>query len=173
MRKKIIKITLWILVIIWMITILSFSSESAEFSDNKSRTIVQIIMPLIEKLNIEISIDQLNHYIRKTAHIFNYFLLSILLTIAWRLSFTNKAKYTAPYIIATIFSAIDEFFQTFINGRGGRLSDVMIDNIGILLALLLIYLITREPRGRFSWPTKFLLLQQIYRASIISLQSRS
>ena len=160
MRNRILKIILWILVIIWMITILSFSKEPAELSDKKSRSLVQIIMPLIEKLNIDISIEELNHYIRKTAHVFNYFTLMILLIFAFKLTFTNiKFKFLPPYITATIFSAIDEFFQTFINGRGGRLTDVLIDNIGILLAILLIYLIETTGTVHFVSTDKYHLNQ--------------
>lgn len=41
--------------------------------------------------------------------------------------------------IALVYAALDEWHQTFVPHRGGHISDVMIDGIGIVLAIGLLF----------------------------------
>ena len=52
----------------------------------------------------------------------------------------TKLRHPNPlaFAIAVTCAFVDEFHQTFIPARGGRLSDVMIDAIGIILVCLLV-----------------------------------
>ena len=43
---------------------------------------------------------------------------------------------TFSWMISTIFSVIDEILQTFVPGRSGMFWDILIDQFGILLALI-------------------------------------
>ena len=87
---------------------------------------------------------------RKGAHIFEYFLLSILflrvIFIKIQTSIFRK-KHHFSYLAALIFSfsyaVFDELHQFFIFGREGKISDVGIDVIGIILALS-VYRIVRK-----------------------------
>lgn len=65
----------------------------------------------------------------KSAHIAVYAILAWLL---WR-------AYAQPYFVlwaATMFGLSDEVHQLFIYGRTGKLSDVLFDSLGALLAVL-------------------------------------
>jgi VanZ family protein len=148
--KKMKKWFLWILVILWMINILFFSSQPSDISKKQSGyfvTFAQNIIQVIEsRLNLKpINPEQLTHFIRKTAHVFNYFFLTLLLIFAWMETYRKKEQIkTFSWMIASIFSVIDEIFQTFVPGRSGMFRDVLIDQIGTIMALLLIYLVLKK-----------------------------
>lgn len=77
---------------------------------------------------------------RKGAHVFEYLILTLL---GMRmLKYFNKPlgksiAYAA--LISLIYAASDEFHQLFVYGREGKLSDVGIDFIGIIMALLIYF----------------------------------
>jgi VanZ family protein len=79
--------------------------------------------------------------IKKSAHIFEFALLSILIFRALtqtyhHSSFASNAKTT--FFISLLYAISDEFHQRFTYGRTSRLRDIVIDTLGILLALYLI-----------------------------------
>ncbi|TYQ15943.1 UNVERIFIED_CONTAM: VanZ family protein [Acetivibrio alkalicellulosi] len=141
---------MWILAVLCMFLILRLSSEPAQVSKEKSGFILEKIEPIIERLEetFQINIvnkDKLHFYIRKHAHVFIYFLLSILLTLSWKAFGAKGLKpYYFTWIMATVFSIIDETYQSFIPGRSGELRDVLLDNIGINLGLLLVLLLSKN-----------------------------
>ncbi|MCP4425990.1 MAG: VanZ family protein, partial [Chloroflexi bacterium] len=47
-----------------------------------------------------------------------------------------ERPYLYAFIITVLYAVSDEFHQTFVPGRGGRLPDVLIDALGGLTALL-------------------------------------
>lgn len=51
---------------------------------------------------------------------------------------TNRESVSWSLAIAAIFAAVDEFHQSFISFRGGRVSDVMIDIGGAVFAMMAI-----------------------------------
>lgn len=130
--------------------ILVFSTQPAEISKKQSGFFVILVEKMtvqLEKLipikNIDFS--NLDHLVRKTAHVFNYFMLMMLLLFAWTKTINHVPKITIySWLIATLFSAFDEFLQTFIPGRAGMLRDVCIDHVGIILGLFLVLWIARR-----------------------------
>ncbi|MFH1392302.1 MAG: VanZ family protein [bacterium] len=66
--------------------------------------------------------------LRKIAHITEYAILCFLLIRA-----TSNKKWS--FLIAFIYACSDEFHQLFILGRHGSPRDVMIDSIGMILAV--------------------------------------
>jgi VanZ family protein len=148
--NKIKKWILWSFVILWMGNIISFSSKPAEISKKQSGFFVafaqKMVAGLEKKLNISLlNTDKLDHYIRKTAHVFNYFVLTLLLIFAY-FSIKKSKKYVFVHssLFAFLFSIFDELFQTFVPGRSGVFRDVLIDQIGTIMALLLIYLVLKR-----------------------------
>jgi len=83
--------------------------------------------------NLESGLEQ-DFILRKIAHILEYAILTFLLVRA--LEIKNKKNIIIAIIIALLYAISDEYHQTFVFGRKGRLGDVGIDGFGILLAAL-------------------------------------
>jgi VanZ family protein len=90
---------------------------------------------------------------RKGAHIGEYFLLSLLflrvIFVENRASISRERN-LLPYLVAFVFSFIfaifDELHQFFVVGREGKITDVGIDAIGIILGLLFHYILNKFKR---------------------------
>ena len=68
-------------------------------------------------------------FLRKLAHLTEYAVLGALLARGLR---------TLPAFVAGVAYAVtDEIHQTFVTGRAGRVTDVAIDAVGVLLGILL------------------------------------
>lgn len=124
-----------LLVVLWMILIYYLSSKTAELSNESSLMLSKYITFVIKRI-IPININEymINNFIRKSAHVFLYFILSILVS--------NALKYKDKWIIYTtiiclMYAISDEIHQYFVPGRGPHIIDVLIDSIGVLLGIKL------------------------------------
>src|SRR5690625_4495083 len=70
----------WLLVVIWMGFIFYLSHQTAEESSELSSSVTATIRELIQfiNLNIDVPIEILHHYIRKSAHFVVYLILGVL-----------------------------------------------------------------------------------------------
>lgn len=77
---------------------------------------------------------------RKLVHATEYGLLYLL----WRraLGWRGRARWIAA-AIAIAYAITDEFHQTFVHGRHGAPTDVLIDSTGVLIAALIVHSRTR------------------------------
>lgn len=80
--------------------------------------------------------------VRKSAHMFLYFILSILIYLAIHNKYNVKA-YIISCILTTLYACTDEVHQLFIQGRSGEIRDVLIDSSGALIGLILVYIINK------------------------------
>lgn len=90
--------------------------------------------------------QKVNLGIRKIAHMLEYFVLAIIVTLILN-RFGMKGENAIIYILfICLFAAVlDEFHQSFVPGRTSQLSDVLIDFTGSLISCLLCYLyLTRK-----------------------------
>jgi VanZ family protein len=148
MRAK--KITAWICVFVWMVLILSLSSDTAEVSKEKSKFIEQLIRKSIESIQerLDISIIQVDSFqlhVRKAAHMFIYFVLGLLLMLALKISgIRGKNAYFLSFLVGALFAVMDETYQNFIPGRSGQVRDVMIDSAGVLIGLVFFELVVKK-----------------------------
>ena len=138
MNKR--KIIFIILIICWLGFIFYFSSMDTYKSNGDSKEVVSVVVDkAIDISNSSINdnkkediVNVLNLPIRKLAHFSLYFILSILV-MSFLVS-SNKFNLRNIILISIIFCFIyacsDEYHQTFINGRTGQFSDVIIDTIG-------------------------------------------
>jgi len=137
----------WWPALVWAIMIF-FLSTDAFSSEHTSR----IIEPLLRWLYPAISSDTLywiHHLIRKGAHFVEYFIFGLLLyrgvrvmqgaRTGWRWSWALTA-----WMIAIVYSALDEIHQIFVPSRGPSLWDSMLDSAAALAALLLLFLLYRR-----------------------------
>ncbi len=148
MKKKNLIITFLLLfVLMWMGTIFYLSSMNTNESNGRSKVIVSDIVEIVGKIthreyNLkekEALVEKFNKPIRKCAHASVYFVLSILvLNFLLALHSNLEKKYVLVFFmtifICFLFALTDEYHQTFVYGRTGQFSDVLIDTSGALIA---------------------------------------
>ena len=90
--------------------------------------------------------------LRKCAHMFMYGVLTLMMVRALRRSFaalTPRAVKLFAAGFAILYGMSDEYHQSFVPGRGPAAHDVVIDAVGVLIALLFLsQLARREGRRR-------------------------
>lgn len=86
----------------------------------------------------------LDFILKKTAHIIEFGILTFLLSRAFKFK-----KPDLSFLLSLSYAFTDEIHQLFIPGRGGKLSDVLIDLLGIIIATKLIKNLTIESKRRF------------------------
>ncbi len=156
MTKKIIS---YILVVLWALIIFNFSAMDTNESNSKSIGIISKVIEISVKItnkvgitNIDLSnneklelANKLNYPLRKVMHASVYFILAFLLLIAFKHKelIINK-NIILSLIICFIFACTDEYHQTFVNGRTGLFSDVLIDFSGSIIGTFIFYIINRH-----------------------------
>lgn len=137
------KIISFIVLILWMIVIFSFSSADANKSTGTSDKVITTMIEIKDKITNnetpnnekEIIVKNSSFYIRKIAHITEYLILGFLM-----FNLLNQYSVTNIYYaigLSILYSCTDEFHQLFINGRSGSIRDILIDFIGILIGTYL------------------------------------
>lgn len=152
------KILSWLLVIIWIIIIFIFSGMDSKSSNNKSeKTINKVVETTLDATNnlgitnkhpnnfkLNEFVLKLNRPFRKCMHAFVYFVLAILVLNALKVSNVKNYKlYLICFIICFLHSLLDEYHQTFINGRTGQIIDSIIDTSGSIVGIMIYYFINK------------------------------
>lgn len=150
----------WVPVVIIMVTIFLFSSKPAVISQESSLLITRAIVNAYENITnvtIETSnrlqvLSSLDHVVRKTAHFLEYAALAASLVLhftIWKVEVRRKLIFSI--LITSVYAMTDEFHQTFIPGRSGQVSDMLLDSCGgitgALLFLLLIIIVRKKKRS--------------------------
>jgi VanZ family protein len=103
----------WLPVVIWALVIFSFSSN-----------------PTVKTSEIHWQ----DFIVKKTAHLVEYFIFSLILYRALINSKVSPVKALVTIVIvAFLYGATDEWHQSFTPGREPRLRDVLIDTTGAFL----------------------------------------
>ena len=149
--QKIIRISL---VVVWMLIIFAFSQVKGEKSGSTSTNLIKDSVININRVLVKIKIAKpigdkqankiahnLNYPVRKIMHMAEYFILALLLYFAIILYNTKKA-YSLTFIISVLYAISDEIHQLF-TARTGSVKDVLIDTIGIIIAILFIKIIKK------------------------------
>ena len=151
MNKKV--IILGILVIIWMGFIFLMSEMDATSSEDNSQTIIVNIIKQYDKITnakpeIVLKhqkkefIENANHLFRKICHAGVYLVLSVLL-LCFLIELKKFSLINCLFIniiICFLYACSDEYHQTFVSGRAGQFSDVIIDCFGALIGMIVILL---------------------------------
>ena len=87
------------------------------------------------------SLSMPDFILRKIAHAFEFGVLALLIFRVIKIYIKNSLKLSLywTFILSLTYAISDEFHQTFVLGRQGRLSDVLIDLIGIIIVIWLLY----------------------------------
>ena len=116
----------------------------------KIKTIIKLWFPVfiwcgviyylssIPNLKSDLS-GQWDFIFRKIAHLMEYAILTFLFFRASskNLNFRRAISYAALFSIT--YALTDEYHQLFVFGREGNLGDILIDSLGVFLAVFLIY----------------------------------
>ncbi len=144
-RSVIKRVVLLILVLYYALIIFSFSSKPASTSNKQSGKVVEIVYDsVVDKIDIQSTVSEkdsrkmLEHFIRKTAHFFNFFILG-LFVFSYLSCFDKSKKYCLIFalLICLFAASSDEIIQCFTLGRDGRFKDVLIDVTGSALGILI------------------------------------
>lgn len=122
------KISAWLPVVLWMGVIFFFSSLP-DLPSNE--------------------IDVLDFILKKSAHMIEFALL-----FAWVARATKGKISWFNFALPIFWAFLDETHQLFVPGRGGRLTDVTIDILGILIAYYLIFHWQKWPLTKLVQPRK-------------------
>jgi hypothetical protein len=98
---------------------------------------------------------------KKSAHLLEYFIFSLLLYRALKNSsdLSQKRSLVFSMLILIIYAISDEFHQSFIPGREPRIRDVAIDSLGGLLGLWLIrFKLAKAPLRLRNWAKNWQLI---------------
>lgn len=134
-----------ILSILIMIVIFEFSNQQGDISYGISYKVTNLLESLKISEHIPLINNSLSYTIRKIAHITLYFILGILISSSTIFIMKLKKTQIKGYmiflissIVCFVYACLDEFHQTFIDGRTGKFSDVGVDAIGFITSILIV-----------------------------------
>lgn len=134
--KKLFKI---LLLVLWMALIFFMSSQVATTSSGLSSIFVEPIRPYVPGFTEGI----LTTLVRKSAHIFLYFVLGVFVINFLKDYLHQKARLIGYSILFVFTYAVtDEIHQIFVPGRSSELRDVIIDTLAASLGVAIYYVIT-------------------------------
>ena len=148
-----------ILSVIVMLLIFLFSAQQGNESQALSDGIMYRLLELLEGTIPSGVISFLQLYFRKAAHFFLYMLLGIFVGnsfFSWLVpeseydirvtpdprvdvvKVSARSAWIYSLIVCIIYAITDEWHQTFVPGRSGEISDVLLDSASSLIGLLLL-----------------------------------
>ena len=142
---KIIKLSL---VILCMLLIFSFSSDTADVSTKKSdgiiiKTCEFVLGRELTESEKEKYIDNFVFIVRKGAHFSIYMVLGLLIMSYFKeLYLINNKGLLIAFIICFLYACSDELHQYFVPGRSSEFFDVLIDSSGSILGIYIYYFIS-------------------------------
>lgn len=130
--------------------IFMFSNQNSEKSDSTSDKIIYRVLDIITKNN-DLSRQEYDELytsvkvlVRKTAHFTIYTLLGLFLMLVLNtININLKARILISWMIGIVYAIGDEIHQYFIPGRTPMMTDVIIDSIGVLCGILIVYFISK------------------------------
>lgn len=138
------KIILLILIVIWMGSIFIFSNQRGEKSSNTSGGTINFILkklPFVKDLNEQDFSDlaeKLQLPVRKLAHFTMYAIGGVLFYMLFNeYNLEDKNKLIYSFCLCLTYAILDEVHQCFVPGRSAQITDVLIDSVGSILAIII------------------------------------
>ena len=149
-EEKIKRVICFILLIIWMIIVFTFSEQSGQKSGSTSRTvtikIVNIITAFKECSNeekIEL-VENIHPVIRKLAHYTLYTIGGILIiNYIEKLKYSKKQEEIYSILIGFFYATSDEIHQHFVPNRSMQIKDICIDTLGIITGIIIFIILKK------------------------------
>lgn len=133
-----------------MALIFSFSAQSGvdsgQLSHKVSYKIVQVGGRILDKpledWQIEAYADKIEHYVRKAAHMTEYFILAITVALPFYVyGLCGFPLLLVAGIICVGFACTDEYHQSFVGGRSPAIRDVCIDSVGAFFGIMVVRIV--------------------------------
>lgn len=136
-----------LLLIAWLLLIFCLSNEPQRKTTHTTNTFNKTVFTVINtcignvfsKEDIQKLSTDLFLYTRKCAHIFLYFVLTILLFSYIKQFPKQNSKITFTILLSVLFACLDEIHQLWVQGREGSILDVAVDLVGIILGISACY----------------------------------
>ena len=133
----------WLIVLIWMTVIFSASNDRASFQHSSRilEPLVRWMFPALPEPKVQSAV----YVLRKCAHFCEFALLAVLVWRALRLtrSEPDSGWHTKTAVLALIivvgYAITDEMHQRFVPSRVASPVDVLIDSMGALSGLALVW----------------------------------
>ncbi|MBP3580985.1 MAG: VanZ family protein [Clostridia bacterium] len=158
-KRMTVFLVFFVLTVLWTAVIFGFSSTEGKKSSMQSQAITERVVKTIdhdykmpEKLEPHSKDRLYDTIVRKSAHVFSYFLLGVLMFFTvrslagYRKNDIFAAKLAIP--LCVLVAIADECNQKFTEGRSGRATDVLIDLLGILAGITVCILSLRKASKR-------------------------
>ena len=139
-RKTLIKI---LLCVIWLGIIFYNGTREGSVSQKSSKQVVKVVSQFVniplEKINKPIiRFSEINYYVRKNAHFFQYLIFSILLCgVVRQFKLYKSSELFLLLFFLLLFPVVDELIQKYIPGRTSNIFDIMLDFSGGVLGMLI------------------------------------
>ena len=121
----------------WICVILGLSCIPGELSSKFSKRAISNTGKRLFNLT---DTKWIHYYIRRSCHPVEFFILEILLTFSFSEQFSIH-----PYavLIALAVAVFDEVVKLFIKGRHFSFEDIILDGLGIVIAVIVLHCVAR------------------------------
>lgn len=139
-KKTIAKI---LLCVIWLGIIFFNATRQGETSQKSSKEVSKVISVFLQIPQGELKIagvkfSDVNYFVRKNAHFFQYLIFSILICgVIKQFKLYKTSEIFLILFLLLFFSVIDEFIQIYIPDRTSNIFDIIIDFSGGILGMLI------------------------------------
>ena len=157
--KKLLRYLSVLPAVIMLIFIFCFSAQDGSSSGSLSYRVCCFLLSFADRIfsldfpssEFASRAEAMQLFVRKAAHITEYFLLTLCIFLPLRVWIPRKAgtergtlfflRYLLPSLLLTVICAgADEFHQSFVPGRCGTPVDVLVDSVGVILACTILFL---------------------------------
>lgn len=150
----------WVLLTIIWIIMIYFMTEMSYFTGESTGTAIRKTIDSTENLQQKVvkptekqstvlqpadprTIHHLNVFFRKSAHIIVFGILAIFI---YRCFEHRRYSYLSALLLTFFYASFDEWHQSQVPERTPAFKDVLFDTFGACVALLFIFILTREKR---------------------------
>lgn len=149
------KTTSIVLLLLWMTVIFMFSSSGSVKSNDTSGKVISSAISVKDKVTSKETkpeakkkiVKKLNYSVRKSAHVFEYFVLGVLALNVFD-AFNVKRKVLFAIILCVLYASSDEFHQLF-TGRTASVTDVLLDSVASIVGIYLLnFIFSRRKKAR-------------------------
>ena len=132
----------FIITLLWVAVIFSFSLQPATTSSEVSRGVgewlVETFAPFLSERLEAMPVEQLEFLhtlLRKAGHFSEFFVLGVLAILS---ALQTKVRYRllSALSFCALVAAVDETIQLFVSGRSGQVTDVVLDSVGALCGIV-------------------------------------